>query len=431
MKKVLLTLLTLFVAGGAWAQVEETDLSAYTDVMYAQSIEALPGTTSVRLPINVKSHADFTATESMLVLPEGVTVLKDDGVNPGRYDASQDVKLVSFMGNKQDAGYKIVSVIASQGTGDYAETTYGFTAGDDALGYILIDVSSLAVGEYALIMKDATISGFFDGSKDAIISDEIVTKLVITNRLTLSETSTEVPAVMSGVNIRVERTINANEWSTLCLPFDMFSDQVEEVFGADAKFALFTGYTKDGELPSTSSASTAQSIVLNFAAQDWSADGDDGIFANTPYLVWTSKKVEMFELDGVNINPTDAKTEVKRNGTTGRVVGTFYGTQSAGKSIPQNGLFLSGGNFWYSKGLTKIKAFRGYFVLNDVLADLSSANVKVNVDGETTGINGISYKQISEGVYDLSGRKIQLENNDLNKLQKGVYIIDGKKVTIK
>ena len=120
MKKVLLTLLTLFVAGGAWAQVEETDLSAYTDVMYAQSTTVLAGTTSVRLPINVKSHADFTATESMLILPEGVTVLKDDGVNPDRYDASQDVKLVSFMGNKQDAGYKLASVIASQGIGDDA-----------------------------------------------------------------------------------------------------------------------------------------------------------------------------------------------------------------------------------------------------------------------------------------------------------------------
>lgn len=35
------------------------------------------------------------------------------------------------------------------------------------------------------------------------------------------------------------------------------------------------------------------------------------------------------------------------------------------------------------------------------------------------------------GVYDLQGRKMKIENNDLNSLQKGVYIIDGKKVTIK
>ena len=43
----------------------------------------------------------------------------------------------------------------------------------------------------------------------------------------------------------------------------------------------------------------------------------------------------------------------------------------------------------------------------------------------------MNFQHITEGVYDLSGRKIQLQDGDLNKLQKGVYIINGKKVTIK
>ena len=60
------------------------------------------------------------------------------------------------------------------------------------------------------------------------------------------------------------------------------------------------------------------------------------------------------------------------------------------------------------------------------------AKVGFIVDGEATSVDGIpSYQHVLEGVYDLSGRKIQLENGDLNKLQKGVYIINGKKVTIK
>ena len=60
------------------------------------------------------------------------------------------------------------------------------------------------------------------------------------------------------------------------------------------------------------------------------------------------------------------------------------------------------------------------------------AKVGFIVDGEATSVDGIpSYQRVVEGVYDLSGRKIQLQDGDLNKLQKGVYIIDGKKVTIK
>lgn len=429
MKKVLLTLLTLFVAGGAWAQVEETDLSAYKDVMYAQSTTVLAGTTSVRLPINVKSHADFTATESMLVLPEGVTVLKDDGVNPGRYDASQDVKLVSFMGNKQDAGYKLASVIASQGIGDDAETTYGFTAGDDALGYILIDVSSLAVGEYALIMKDATISGFFDGSADVTLSEEIVTKLVVTDRVVLKETSTEVPSAYENVNVTVNRIIKAGQWSTLCLPFDMTAEQVKKAFGDDVELAYFdetnTPVTveKDGN--------DIVGITVTFTADDLSA----GFFGNYPYVIKVSKDIESFEVDGVKINPdqTNAKVSYSTgNARTGIHTYSFYGTLSAGTIIPEDGLFISDNKFWYSNGSTAIKGFRAYFQFTDVLTNKSaSAKININVDSEATSINRIDQQNIVDGVYDLSGRKIQLEGNDLNKLQKGVYIIDGKKVTIK
>lgn len=255
--------------------------------------------------------------------------------------------------------------------------------------------------------------------------------VTINNQWVLDEASAALPQASGGeVNVLVKRTIPANQWSTICLPFEMWADQVETVFGADAKFATFTGYTKDGGTPSSKQAFTAQNIKLNFETHDWIAN--DGIYANTPYLVKLSKDIEEFVVEGVEINPSEnVDVQVKQNGTSGRVCGHFYGTECAGKIIPEYGLFLNSGNFYYSKGKTKIKAFRGYFVLNDVLADLSSASVKVNVDGEATSIDGMHIQYATDGVYDLSGRKIKLQDGDLNKLQKGVYIIDGKKVTIK
>ena len=83
-----------------------------------------------------------------------------------------------------------------------------------------------------------------------------------------------------------------------------------------------------------------------------------------------------------------------------------------------------------------MKAFRAYFDLYYTISDeyktkVSASNVKILVDGEATSIDGYGVQRVVEGVYDLSGRKIKLENGDVSKLQKGVYIIDGKKVTIK
>ena len=46
----------------------------------------------------------------------------------------------------------------------------------------------------------------------------------------------------------------------------------------------------------------------------------------------------------------------------------------------------------------------------------------------TTGIYGVSTRQISHSIYDLSGRKLDV---DRSQLERGIYIINGKKVIIK
>ena len=126
------------------------------------------------------------------------------------------------------------------------------------------------------------------------------------------------------------------------------------------------------------------------------------------------------------------------NGKTGsrRVVYRgMYGTYVAETYVPEFALFISKNLFWYAKAnTTKMKAFRAWLDLGgDVVTAVENGSAKFNfvVDGEATSIDGFGPQRIVEGVYDLSGRKIKLEDGDLNKLQKGVYIIDGKKVTIK
>ena len=236
-------------------------------------------------------------------------------------------------------------------------------------------------------------------------------------RTLLDENSTTPPTASGGaVDIRVRRTINANSWSTICLPFAMTEAQTKEVFGNDVQLAEFLG--ADSEFDD---ADNCTGIQVNFSSVS-------AIEANTPYIIKVSSAVSEFTLDGVNVTPEEAYVEFD-NGKTGsrRVVYSgFYGTYQAETTLDENTLFLSGGRFWYSKGLTKMKGYRAYFGFLDVLTEVENAGVKmfVNIDGEEeTGIENVNVNDnLNSTTFDLSGRKLD------KKPQKGVYIVNGKKI---
>ena len=117
------------------------------------------------------------------------------------------------------------------------------------------------------------------------------------------------------------------------------------------------------------------------------------------------------------------------NGNTGpkkEVYGKLIGTYHAGDAIPADGLFLSGNKFWYSTGATIIKAFRAYFMLNEVLSRVAEAKVRFIVGEDATAIEGIT-PYMEDGVwYTLDGRQLNGKPTE-----KGVYIVSNKKVIIK
>lgn len=427
MKKVLLTLLTLFAVGGVWAQVTETDRSSYLDVIYAESSQVLQGTTDFKLPINIKAHQNFTAVEFVLVLPDDVEVNDLAGMEDSRkqYVKTKGSEIYEY-NDLGDGSYKIVGTVTCD---------RGLASGDGAFSYVSLDVSKLSAGDYSLIVKNATLSGFQNaetgvatGEADAVIADEIVTTLTITDRLVFDEASETLPSYSSGTvgNVTVKRTVKANTWSTIVLPFKLTPANAKIAFGDNVKFAEFDG------METTIDEETLVPSAINFKFKTYSISSLKPLGAGKPYLVYTDKDVESFDLDNVEL--VDAVTDVvKADANYSEVInstlkGTFVKTV-----IPENGLFISGNKFYYSKGTTNLKGYRAWFSSNAIIGTALDVESKVTftVDGEATTIDGIVYQRIVEGVYDLSGRKIQLEGNDLNKLQKGVYIIDGKKVTIK
>ena len=236
-------------------------------------------------------------------------------------------------------------------------------------------------------------------------------------RTILDENSTTAPTSATGVNVRVKRAINANEWSTICLPFAMSEAQAKAAFGSDVQLADFTGW----ETTEYDASDNALSIDVTFSSVT-------AIEANHPYVIKVSSAVTEFTVDGVDIAPEDdpaVSVGKKSKGTLGSFTGSYVPTL-----IDEECLFLNSNKFWYSTGKTNMKGYRGYFYFQDVLAAYAASapvKMKFTLDG-TTGIEDVQSfngSNIQDGeIYDLAGRRVE-------KAEKGIYIINNKKVLVK
>ena len=272
-----------------------------------------------------------------------------------------------------------------------------------------------------------------EGNKESLDASNFTITIgdPIEQRTILDETSTTDPEAASGVDVRVNRTINAGNWSTICLPFAMSESQVKAAFGDDVVLADFTGiestYDTDEE--------TILSIQVNFSQAT-------SIESNHPYLIKVNNNISSFTVDNVNIDPDEASVD-KDEWRTGSGTkkdpyvyhyNSFVGTYVADTTVPELCLFLNGNKLWYSLGSTKMKGFRAYFDFYDVLTEVEegySAAPAISLliaNGEITKIDARTMREIETGkVYNMTGQYLG-EAENMDNLPKGIYIVNGKKV---
>ena len=218
---------------------------------------------------------------------------------------------------------------------------------------------------------------------------------------TIDEMATTLPESQDNVSyVMVKRSITANQWNTICLPFSMTSQQVKNSFGDQVQLANFTGYDYQNG-----------NITVNFETVDH-------MEANHPYIIKLPTAISSFNVSG-NMSIAPSSTPMT-SGTSGRMVGTYV----ANTTIAKNLLFLSDNMFWYSVGKTKMKALRAWFDFDDVLPSVDGAATRIvlSVDGETTGIDRVIDIAGNGEVYDLQGRKVK------RPARQGIYISGGRKI---
>lgn len=244
-------------------------------------------------------------------------------------------------------------------------------------------------------------------NNDSGIEIKTATIKLVASTLPLNETTTAEDAKTlleanwnKTVNVTINRTLVANKWNTLCLPFDVTAEQIKNILKAEGMVREYKDQTAD---------------CINFQAAET-------MTAGVPYLIKPTEEVKGLTFEGVKITAIEGVAKGAEAGSTDENL-SICGVLGA-KALSTDGseLFLNAaGKFVAPAAATNtMKGFRAYFM------SLLGAGAKINIDGETTGINSIETEATVNGkVYNLNGQYV---GNSLNGLKKGIYVVNGKKV---
>lgn len=203
------------------------------------------------------------------------------------------------------------------------------------------------------------------------------------------------------VNVMLKRTLVADSWNTLCLPFSMSNDAVQTVFG-------------EGTVLKQMKEWNAAENVIYFETAD-------AIVAGQPYIIKPVEAKESFLLqDQMVLNAVN-------NATSGDI--SFCGIMSS-TQLSESDVFLGTDGELYLPNVAEengdvLRGFRAYFKgINSV------ANTKVNIEGVVSGIENINgaTAYTNGKVYTLAGQYVA---NSTKGLMKGIYVVNGKKIVVR
>lgn len=359
------------------------------------------GTGSISVELN--NDKAYTAFSMKLTLPDGinfVSVTKGDRM----------VDSHSLSGNAATGVITCLSTANDVFSGTSGELfTINISADTEA---VVDDVLSASLTEvtFATTSGEETLSN---------VAFNITIGEPDDGRIKFNETATKLPTYTAGEkgDVSMVRSIKANSWSTIVLPFTLTKAKAETIFGSDVQLAEFTGFEVD--YGDDEENVVPLGITINFSIYTMGAK--KSMTGGKPFLIKTSMDITDFTADDVTL--FDAITDVVKADefeTAGKFTGAFTKTV-----VPADGLFINNEKFYYSTGKTAIKAFRGWFELDAVLDKETDFGVKMFIDGFETKVEGVSVRNASGTIYDLSGRRVSRPQ------KSGVYIVNGKKAVLR
>ena len=219
----------------------------------------------------------------------------------------------------------------------------------------------------------------------------------------LAEESANNLKTLDNTYVKLNRTLVANKWNTLCVPFAINEEEIKANFG-------------EGTLVEKLDAVNGNTV--NFADAT-------SIEPGVPYLIKPTVAGTTYTFNGKEVSADTPKIE-------GNADVTFKGIYSP-TDITKNGTVKAagvteGGKVLFVNAGSKTKAFRCFFTISDN-ASITPAMLKVSIKGVETAINSIvmdNSNATDNAIYNLQGQRV-----NGNSLAKGIYIKNGKKFAVK
>lgn len=229
--------------------------------------------------------------------------------------------------------------------------------------------------------------------------------------------------------VKIERKMVANRWTTCVLPFSLNVHQVDAIFGDTYK----SGSENGTQILYFDHIEGNKAYFVRHAYNT--------IVAGKPFLIKPTKNVESINTADVKDYPYVTIENTKPDDwckSNGYVWTSSYNTMN----IAKNDYFIgaSDGKFKaYSANSGTVKGFRGFLKANlpagakPVMLSISTSSITDGNDGETTGIEDLIITTDGElmpansRVYNINGQLVSEDASSFQSLPSGIYIINGKK----
>ena len=219
----------------------------------------------------------------------------------------------------------------------------------------------------------------------------------------LAEESANDLKTLDNTYVKLNRTLVANKWNTLCVPFAISEEEIKANFG-------------EGTLVEKLDAVNGNTV--NFADAT-------SIEAGVPYLIKPTVAGTTYTFNGKDVIADAPKAEGNADVT---FQGIYSPTDITNKGTVKAAGVTEDGKVLFVNAGSKTKAFRCFFTISDN-ASITPAMLKVSIKGVETAINSIvmdNSNATDNAIYNLQGQRV-----NGNSLAKGIYIKNGKKFAVK
>ena len=402
---------------------ELIDFSAISSLYDISKVSVLPGTYTIKpAPLKIKAadQAHLVGDNVTAASLENIEFVTEGVSNADKELVINKIKLAFYKGETTSAAdvpvdgtNKLSTDAASNGYDGSAAVNSGNGVGV-WVGGIVIDPSAYN----ALTDANYTLKGTDAEAKAGTLYVTVSTPSDYT--LDINATSTEQITAVAGkiqkvklsnsTNDDTKRTLFANEWNAIVLPFDITPYKFIEAIGT---YAIF-------DVMQTSGTAMNFKITIN------------KIPAYTPFLVKVDKDVDLSTksfgnvivkaIDDTALAPANDAYIFQGNLTKHTPVPAWLITANSGKGSIDLYHNVTGGTNY------ACKAFSAYIKAKPATTEAPVIYIE-EADGSTTAITAINADGVAvkaDGWYTLNGIKLNAAPTE-----KGIYINNGKKVVVK